>query len=102
MNSFNQIDYYCLKWVADDYEEVSEIKKCLARNDNVHLSSEEIAHSLFNLVERKLVQAYRYEITKQQYVETTFSEGEVAGLWFYITKDGVNFFIQNRDKFTSR
>jgi len=102
-----ELDIKCLSSIADDYEEVPQIKKELKIIDAIDVSADDISISLHKLVSSKLAQAYEFDVSKNDFVEIDFTyekallpsaehtwrpgEGTASRMWFYITRAGQDF-----------
>ena len=98
------LEWKCLRAIADDFEELPQIKLYLRNHADKEISDEVIATSLERLVGLKLAKAYVYDEPKQDFVPLeigsggkvfprhamTWRPGESTSsrLWFYITKVG--------------
>jgi hypothetical protein len=59
-----ELEWKCLWSIADDYEEVPQIKLCLKTNAGTEVSAQDISISLKNLVNSGLAMAYEFDEVK--------------------------------------
>jgi len=99
------LEWKCLWAIADDYEEVPQIKLVLKNIAGLEVPAEDVSAALRILVGTGLARAYSYDSSKQNYVPIPFTEakaclptapmtwlpGQETGsrLWFYITETGL-------------
>ena len=100
----NDLDLKCLWSIADDYEEVPQIKLGLKSNADTIISNRDVSISLSRLVNLNLAQAYMFDSTTQEFVVVDYNldkallpsagatwlpgEDSSTRLWFYITDAG--------------
>jgi hypothetical protein len=104
-----KLDLECLGSIADDYEEIPQIKVSLKVIDKIEASESEISVSLSKLIASKLALAYEYDESKSDYTEVQFfpdkvqvstntwrpGESTSSRMWFYITSAGLDYLRQN-------
>jgi hypothetical protein len=96
MKTLTKIDFCCLSWIADDYENIQHIKDVIKIHDSLNVSEEDIFTSLRKLIGEKFAQAYEYDSTKQEFIEVEFPENISSNYWFYITRAGVGCLCENQ------
>jgi len=94
--NLSKLDFYCLSWISDDYENIQHIKDVLERHDSINALEEDLLASLGKLVGEKLAQAYEYDQAKQEYIKVEPSRDKSSVQWFYITKAGADCLYENR------
>jgi hypothetical protein len=102
-----ELELKCLWAIADDYEEIPQIRLDLKNHARTDASPSDISISLHKLTISKLAQAYEYDESKGDYVEIEFpyektllpsaahtwrpGENTTTRLWFYITQAGKDY-----------
>ncbi len=100
------LEWKCLWAIADDYEEVPQIKLNLKNNAALEVPVEDVSAALLILVDAGLARPYRYDRSKQNYAPIDFDEEKArlptapltwlpgqesdSRFWFYITKAGLD------------
>ena len=63
------LEWKCLWAIADDYEEVPEIKLDLKKNESTDVTAEDVSAALMILVNAELARAYRFHRPTQEYTD---------------------------------
>ena len=87
----SRVEGMVLDAIANDYEEIDEIVKDVARfgiEEKMHLKKEDIVIALRHLTESGLANGYRLGVAKNPVVVSDIEWGNVTDVYFYVSAAG--------------